>query len=456
MTDPNPETFPTFGGLLRYLRRRSRITQRELGIAVGYSEAHIARLESDQRTPDPAVVSAQFIEALGLSTADPLNERLIDLAKLARGIGHLPAVVSPGRGGPRPLETTTPTNLRAQLTSFIGRNTELTQAMRLLADARLLTITGSGGVGKSRLAIQLANQLLPQFSDGVWVVALAAIENPSHVAVAAAHALGVSYEEGTALDALRDYARARRVLLVLDNCEHLIAACAELAVSLLQVAPQLTILATSREPLNVAGEVTWQLPTMNCEEATRLFVEHARTMRADFAITDENAPVLARICDQLDGLPLAIELAAARLRVLSVEQIAERLSDRFHLLTGGTRLSQAKHQTLRTMMDWSYDLLTEQEQTLFNRLSAISDGWTLEDAESRCADDAADLDGRRHIERRTTIRRNDILDLLTQLVQKSLVILDEHSTPPRYRMLKTIRQYAKEKYELKVESTRSE
>ncbi len=238
------------------------------------------------------------------------------------------------------------------------------------------------------------------------------------------------------------------MLLVLDNCEHLIAASAELVVKLLQVAPQLTILATSREPLNVAGEVTWQLPSMNCEEATRMFVEHARAIRQDFEVTDENAPFLGRICDQLDGLPLAIELAAARLRALSLEQIADRLNDRFHLLTGGTRLSQAKHQTLRTMIDWSYDLLTEQEKTLFKRLSGFPENWTLEDAESQCSDETATADGQPQ-DQHPRIQRSDILDLLTQLVQKSLVILDEHSTPPRYRMLKTIRQYAQERLEEK-------
>jgi len=448
MSDQSAESFATFGALLRFLRRRARITQRELGIAVGYSEAHIARLESDQRTPDPAVVQAQFIEALSLTPTEPLAQRMVALAEIARGVAApsaTPAAVSPGRLYRPPAEPSPPTNLRSQLTEFMGRKEGIVQAARLLADARLLTITGSGGVGKSRMAVQLAQQMLSKYPDGVWIVALAAVENPAHVAVAVAHALGVSYDEESALNALREYVRNKHMLIVLDNCEHLIAACAEVAVSLLQVAPMLTILATSREPLNVAGEVTWQLPTMSCEEAIQLFIEHARTIRQDFAMTDENAPILGRICEQLDGLPLAIELAASRLRVLSLEQIAERLDDRFHLLTGGTRLSQAKHQTLRTMIDWSYDLLTEQEKTLLKRLSKMPAGWTLEDAETRCSDDATDLDGRRHIEKRTTIRRSDILDLLTQLVQKSLVILDQDATPPRYRMLKTIRQYAKER-----------
>ncbi len=187
MSELAPESFATFGALLRYLRRRSRITQRALGIAVGYSEAHIARLESDQRTPDPDVVSAQFVDALGLTASDPISARMINLAKLARGTGVPPAAVSPTKFG-RPLDPAIPTNLRAQLTTFIGRNAEVTQAMRLLADARLLTITGTGGVGKSRLAMQLAGQVLRNFPDGVWVIALAAIENPAHVSVAAAHA----------------------------------------------------------------------------------------------------------------------------------------------------------------------------------------------------------------------------------------------------------------------------
>lgn len=445
MTDTSsPPTFATFGALLRHLRRSARLTQRELGAAVGYSEAHIARLESNQRMPDTAMVSGQFIAALGLSDDPHTAAQLIKLAESARET----AKASDTRA------EHTSTNLRTQLTSFVGRADEVAEVKALLGGTRLLTLTGPGGVGKTRLAVQVASELLLTFSDGVWVVPLAWVHDGSRVPNAVASALGMPHQsdEPILVEQLRDHLQDKHVLIVLDTCEHLISACASLAVRLVQMCPRLTLLATSREPLNVPGEVTWLTPPMRCEEAMQLFVERAKTVRADFALAKGDDALLIQICQQLDGLPLAIELAAARLRVLSLEQIAARLDDRFGLLTGGNRLAPPKQQTLRTMMDWSYDLLTEPECVLLRRLSIFTTDWTLELAEAVCAweqgSGGAKEQGSRWATKkdvRSHLRREDVLDVLTQLVNKSLVIVDEQGTQPRYSLSNTIRQYAYEK-----------
>jgi predicted ATPase len=433
----------TFGEMLRHLRRRARLTQRELGIAVGYSEAHIARLESNQRTPDPAVVSGQFVEGLRLNDQPEAAERLIELAEAARGTAKLQAPVE--AHGP-------PTNLRVQLTSFVGRESEIADVKRLLSATRLLTITGPGGVGKTRLAVQAATDLLPTFEHGVFIVPLASVNDGGLAPGSLAAALGLP-SEGVSIESLRDALHERHIMLALDTCEHLIDACAALAIRLVQSCPRLTLMATSREALNVPGEVTWQLPPMRGEEAMQLFVERAKTIRSDFSLTAQDEALLVQICQQLDGLPLAIELAASRLRVLSLEQIAARLDDRFGLLTGSNRLAPLKGQTLRTMIDWSYDLLSDAERRLLRRLSIFTADWTLELAEAICAweegSGGAEEQGRRGEEeseiQRASIRREDVLDLLTQLVNKSLVVVDEHAIPPRYSLSNTIRQYAHEK-----------
>ncbi|MFN4294565.1 MAG: ATP-binding protein [Thermoflexales bacterium] len=431
---PSPAAFTVFGEYLRYLRRCARLTQRELGAAVGYSEAHIARLEGGQRMPDPAVVRAQFIEALGLKDDPEAAHQLIRLAELARETRQAPKAGAPGVGqGP-------PTNLRTQLTSFVGRAEEIAEVKQLLGETRLLTLTGPGGVGKTRLAAQVASEVLPLYPDGVWVVPLASVQDGARVAHAVASAIGMSPQDTITVETLRDRLLEGRALIVLDTCEHLIGACATLAVRLVQMCPNLTVLATSREPLNVPGEVTWQVPPMRCEEAMQLFLERAKAVRPEFTLDANGEALLVQVCQQLDGLPLAIELAAARLRVLSLEQIAARLDDRFGLLTGGNRLAPPKQQTLRTMMDWSYDLLSEAERALLRRLAIFPADWTLELAEAVCAwepeDEAATP---------VVLRREDVLDLLTQLVNKSLVTVDERSGQPRYNLSNTIRQYAHEK-----------
>lgn len=427
---PSLAPLATFGEYLRYLRRRAQLTQRELGAAVGYSEAHIARLESNQRLPDPAMVSAQFVEALGLKDDPEAAQRLIHLAELARETRsvHKPASHAP------------PTNLRTQLTSFVGRAEEIAEVKRLLAETRLLTLTGPGGVGKTRLAVQVASEMLPRYPDGLWVVPLASVQDGAHVPRAVAMAMGMPAQDTVTIEALRDRLLDGRAMIVLDTCEHLITACATLAVRLVQMCPNLTVLATSREPLNVPGEVIWQVPPLRCDEAMQLFVERAKTVRPDFTLDENDEALLAQMCQKLDGLPLAIELAAARLRVLSLEQIAARLDDRFGLLVGGNRLAPPKQQTLRTMMDWSYDLLSEAERALLRRLSIFPADWTLELAEAVCALPTED-----EAETAIVLRREDVLDLLTQLVNKSLVIVDERNGQPHYSLSNTIRQYAHEK-----------
>jgi predicted ATPase/class 3 adenylate cyclase len=338
-------------------------------------------------------------------------------------------------------------NLPIQLTSFVGREKEMEQIAQSLSEHRLVTLTGVGGTGKTRLALQVAAEMTEQYTNGVWFVELAPISDPELVPQTILAALGLSEQPGrTILQILTDYFRERNLLLVLDNCEHLIQTSAKLADVLLNNLHSLKILATSREALGVKGEVTWHVPSLSLPdekhlpslehltqyETVRLFIERALLVQPTFTVTNDNAPFVAEICSRLDGIPLAIELAAARLRALSVEQIAKRLDDRFRLLTGGSRTSLERHQTLRATIDWSYNLLTEEEKKLFRSLSVFSGGWILEAAESVCSQESFIPVGGSEF---------DILDLLTQLVDKSLVNMD-HSC---YRMLETIRQYAREK-----------
>jgi predicted ATPase/class 3 adenylate cyclase len=341
----------------------------------------------------------------------------------------------------RSLEAT-PNNLLQQVSSFIGRDHELAEVKRLLAEARLLTLRGAGGVGKTRLALQVAADVIDEYPDGVWFVDLASIADPVLVPGAVAQTLGVKPDRSESLTStLCSYLNPLRLLLILDNCEHLIDACARLTESLLRAAPNLRVLATSREALKVAGEHTYRLPPLSLPDASenleslsrsdavRLFVERARLHRQDFALTAERASAVAELCIRLDGIPLALELAAARLDVLPVEKIAERLNDRFRLLTGSSRTALPRQQTLRALVAWSVDLLSEIEKTFFARLSVFAGGLTLEAAEAVGARDG--------------IGKDDVLDLLSSLVDKSLVMVDE--TGQRYRLLETIRQFARER-----------
>ena len=324
-------------------------------------------------------------------------------------------------------------NLPSQFTSYVGRGYKMTEVGKLLAANRLVTLTGAGGVGKTRLAIEVADRLAAEYADGVWYVDLAPITAPAAVPVTVAHALGLPDQPGrSTIDTVVRFVRDRRMLVVLDNCEHLLDASAELVVALLGAASGLTVLATSREPIGVPGEATWRVPSLSMvDEAIELFADRARLTQGDFAITDDNAATVAEICRRLDGIPLAIELAAARVRALSVAEILDSLHDRFRLLTGGARTAVRRQQTLRASVDWSHALLTDTERILFRRLAAFLGGFDFDAAQA-----VAGADG---------LQRYRVLDHLTLLVDKSLVVAENIRGRTRYRLLETVRQYALEK-----------
>jgi non-specific serine/threonine protein kinase len=357
------------------------------------------------------------------------------------------------------------TNLPVQLTSFIGRPRDLAELERLLSTSRLVTLTGVGGCGKTRLALQIANTVSDAFLDGVWLVELASLREPALIPQLVGQVLGLRpIADQPLLESLLSFVRPRQLLLILDNCEHLSEACAQLARQLLSEAPELRILATSREPLSIAGEMIYQVsglawPTFGREtvrgghshldpqelmgyDAVRMFVERARPISPNFTLTSENALAVVEICHRLDGLPLAIELASARANVLTVQQIAARLDDRFALLISGRRTDlDPRHQTLRAAIDWSYALLTTEEQTLLRRLAVFAAGCTLDTAETVCSGEG--------------IEEGHTLDLLSSLVDKSLVIAETTGrAQARYRLLETIREYALEKLEEAGETAR--
>ena len=334
-------------------------------------------------------------------------------------------------------------NLPAEPNSFIGRERDLAELALLLSDVRALTLCGPGGIGKTRLALRLACDLVPDFPDGAWLVELADTADPELIPWRVAATLGVREEpDQPVLGTLATALRGRRLLLILDTCEHIVDGCAELVHQLLASCPQLRMITTSREPLRVRGETVWRVPPLSLpaqldplsladlprHEALRLFAERASAARAGFELGHDNAEVVARLCRTLDGMPLAIELAAARVRALSVEQIASRLDDRFRLLASGDRTAPARQQTLRAAVDWSYELLSEPEQILLRRLSVFA-GWNLEMAEQVCADDQ--------------MPAASVFDLMAALIDKSLVSADhELRSEPRYRLLDTIKEYA--------------
>jgi predicted ATPase/class 3 adenylate cyclase/DNA-binding CsgD family transcriptional regulator len=324
-------------------------------------------------------------------------------------------------------------NLPAQLTSFVGRRTEMAEVSQGLRDHRLVTLTGAGGAGKTRLAIEIANPLTAEFGDGVWYIDLSPIANPVVVPVTVARTFGLPDQPGrSTMDTLRRFINDRNMLLLLDNCEHLLDACGEMIVGLLDACPELTILTTSREPIGVAGEVTWRIPSLALEdEAIELFTDRAQRARPSFRIAANDAALVAEICRRLDGMPLAIELAAARVRALSLPQIADSLNDRFRLLTGGARTAVRRQQTLRASVDWSHALLTDPERTLFRRLAVFQGGF--------------DLEASQPVGGATEVERYQILDQLSLLVDKSLVVADDISGTMRYRLLESVRQYALEK-----------
>lgn len=344
-----------------------------------------------------------------------------------------------------PLQTLNaiPTNLPIQLTSFIGREKEISEVKQSLSATRLLTLTGSGGTGKTRLSLQVAMEVMDAFKDGVWFTELAPLTDSALIPQAVASEIGLREEQGRSIiKVLSDYLSPKTTLIILDNCEHLIEGCARFADTILRAAPNVKILTSSREALNISGEATYRVPSLAVPDpqhgvsvelltqydAVQLFIERARAVMPTFEVNNANAPAVAQICYHLDGIPLAIELAAARVRGIKVEQIVQYLDNRFLFLTGAVRTALPRHQTLRAMIDWSHSLLSDRERILFRRLSVFAGGWTIEAAEVVCAGDG--------------IESLEILDLLLHLVDKSLIFLDEQSVETRYGMLETIREYA--------------
>jgi predicted ATPase/TolB-like protein/DNA-binding winged helix-turn-helix (wHTH) protein len=415
-----------------------------LGILVESHPKALSRVElQDRLWPRTFVVEknltnlvSEIREALG---DDPVHPRFIrTVHRFGYAFREPPAKESTRTAAPDARRH----NLPVALTNFIGRDQEVAELVRLAASTRLLTLTGAGGCGKTRLALELARNVLDRFSGGVWIVDLAALSDPSLVTQTVASVLSVREGPSRPLrETLEDYLRHRQILLILDNCEHLITACAQLAEALLRGAARLSILATSRERLGITGETVWRVPSLSLpdllqpgssetllqSDAVRLFVERAAAVDPSFNVTEANASVVAQVCVRLDGIPLALELAAARMPALSLEQINSRLHDCFRLLTGGSRTGVARQRTLEATVDWSYCLLSDSERRLLRRLSVFGGGWTMEAAEQVTSGNG---------------EREDVLDVLSRLVETSLVNVDgDIDGSRRYRVLETVRQY---------------
>ena len=423
---------PTFGTMLRRHRRAASLTQEELAASAGISARAIADLERGVNLTPRRDTLEMLVRALALP--EPDRAALEVAAKRAPSPTRLPSVRRRA-------------NLPAPLTGFVGRAEEQLRLRQALTATRMVTVTGMGGCGKTRLALQVAGAVLPDYPDGVWLADLAALTDPLLIVGTVASALDVrDTHQHTLLDSLMAALRARRLLLVLDNCEHLVDACAAVVSAILRACPWVRILATSRESLGVPGEHiltllplalpsrTDRLADVQCSDAVRLFTERARAVRPGFALTQRNAATVAALCRRLDGIPLALELAAARLSALSVEDLAARLDDRFGLLGGAAnRAGPPRQQTLRVTLDWSHHLLDEPERAVLRRLSVFAGGWTLDAAEAVCVGSEA--------------LRADVAGLLCRLVDKSLALVEDAAAEGgerRYRLLETVREYAGE------------
>ena len=467
-----------FERLIRCLREEGELekaidyAQRWLELEASNEAAHRQLMELYARSGGTAAALRQYEECVRIleeETDSSPQEETIRLYEKIKSNAFSEEKTSPSEEASpteREMETeptpeprdTFPNNLPLQLTSFIGRVREIAEIKRLLSTTRSLTLTGAGGCGKTRLALEVAAQLVEEYEDGVWVVELASLSDPALVPQEVALALDVSEQPGRSFsDTLSDYLKSKSTLLILDNCEHVIDVCATFSETLLRSCPNLKIIASSREALGIAGELTYRVPSMSLPdpkelpilenigeyEALSLFIERAAFNEPTFAVTVGNIEALTQICHRLDGIPLALELAAARVKALSPEQILERLDDRFRLLTGGSRTALPRQQTLRSTIDWSYNQLSEKEKVLFNRTSVFMGGWNLDAAEAICADEG--------------IEDYEVLDLLTQLEEKSLVVLEKASSKEdvspkgkgvgeaRYRLLETVRQYSRDK-----------
>jgi len=427
--DPQDASYEGYGTLA--------LTQRIMSVG------HGSQILLSQTTHD--LVKEGLPDPNGTELRDMGERHLKDISQPE----HIYQVAAPDLLSDFPPLTTLETfkhNLPVQLTSFIGREHEIAEAQKLLSSTRILTFIGPGGTGKTRLCLQVAAEQFSEFKDGVWLIELAQLADSRYILSTIASTFNLRELQGARLiDTVTDYLRAKQSLLVLDNCEHLIETCAQLADHFLHACPNLKIITSSREALGINGETVYRVPSLSLPqdiedlrgvehltrdlmryEATRLFTERAIKANPQFTLTKENAPSVTQICKRLDGIPLAIELAAARLKLFTPQQIAERLDDRFKLLTGGSRSALPRQQTLRALIDWSYVTLNETEQDVFRRLAVFAGGWTFEAAESVAGEMEA-------------------MDGLSGLVNKSLVNVEEKEGESRYRYLETIRQYAMEK-----------
>ena len=428
----------------------------ERRLLAGGEEVHIG--------PHAFDLLVAFVERNGsLLTKDELLSRVwprvvveentlqVHISALRKVLGRDAIATVSGRGYRFALEVATDApppqtpkhNLPHQLTSFIGRGKEMAELEQLLATTRLLTLTGAGGCGKTRLALQVASRMENAYPDGLWLVELAPLGQASLVAQTVAKVLVINEHAGKALiDMVADWLAPRKLLLILDNAEHVLASCAELVDLLLRRCDRLTILVTSRERLGIAGELTYRVPSLSvpdaregttlekamASEAARLFIERARLQRPELEMTAKDAASLAAICRRLDGIALAIELAAPRVRTMSIGELSQRIEDRFEFLTQGSRTALPRHRTLRSLINWSHDLLSDAEKRLLWRASVFAGGWTLEAAERVCSG--------------TPVDRGEVLDLLTSLTDKNLITVDTHDDATRFGMLETVRHYA--------------
>ena len=435
----------TFGAALRCHRRTAGLTQEELAERAGLSVRSISGWERGEGATPRRDTLSLLVRALGLSGSDRhALEALIVRSRVPARPAVEWALLSAEDHHPESSRH----NLGRAVTSFVGRERDIAELGPLLVATPLLTLLGAGGIGKTRLAQELIRREAGKFADGAWLVELAELTDPADVPDAIAAAVGL--RAGTTRTPVRvvaDYLSSKHLLLVLDNCEHLVQRCANLVNSLLQVCPRLHVVVTSREPLGINGEIIWlvrplevpdlarvrSVPQVTRTAAVRLFVERATAVNPQFVVTDTNAASIARVCVALDGIPLAVELAAPLTRVLSLDQISERLGCDAEILRASTRGSSPRHRTIRATIDWSYDLLEEIEQVLLRRLAVFANGWTLEMAEQMCSGEP--------------IQSTEILQLLALLVDKSMVVVDPSRNEARYRLLAPIRQYALERLE---------
>jgi non-specific serine/threonine protein kinase len=414
------------------------LTQKQLAHQIGCATITLRKIESGERFP-----SVQNVKKVAeIFNIAPEEQK--DFLRFARGDWSLAPARSHDDSPWLASHAAPRSNLPFQLSSFVGRSKELLEIAGLIASNRLATLVGPGGVGKTRLSLKTGEQVLRDYAHGVWFVELAPIADPLLLPRTIAIAIGLQdVPQRPVMDMLSDYLREKNMLIILDNCEHILDACAQIADFLLKKCPHLKILATSREALGIVGEAVYQVPSLQLPsmqqfledfrnyESIRLFEERARLVKKDFSLTAENISSIVEMCTRLDGIPLAIELAAGRVNMFSIDQIVAKLHASFDLLIGGSRTALPRHQTLQAAINWSYDLLSPAEQVLFRRLSVFVNDWTPEAAEFVCTD--------------ANIKSDTVLDLLTQLVKKSLVITVELQGKVRYHMLETIRQYAYEK-----------